>query len=56
MDFQTADLCDRFAAELQIGEAIFRDFGGRPRFAGPIATIKCFEDNSRVPRPDRRGR
>ncbi|HKS57042.1 MAG TPA: ribonuclease E activity regulator RraA [Steroidobacteraceae bacterium] len=48
MDFQTADLCDRFAAELQIGESIFRDFGGRPRFAGQIATIKCFEDNSRV--------
>jgi regulator of ribonuclease activity A len=48
VDFQTADLCDRFAAELQIGECIFRDFGGRPRFAGQIATIKCFEDNSRV--------
>jgi len=48
VDFQTADLCDRFAAELQIGEPLFRDYGGRPRFAGPIATIKCFEDNSRV--------
>ena len=48
MDFQTADLCDRFAAELQIGEPVFRDYGGRSRFAGPIATIKCFEDNSRV--------
>ena len=42
MEFKTADLCDRFAAELQIGEPIFRDYGG------PIATIKCFEDNSRV--------
>jgi regulator of ribonuclease activity A len=48
VDFQTADLCDRFAAELQIGEPIFRDYGGAPRFAGEIATIKCFEDNSRV--------
>jgi regulator of ribonuclease activity A len=48
VDFQTADLCDRFAAELQIGEALFRDYGGQPRFAGQIATIKCFEDNSRV--------
>jgi regulator of ribonuclease activity A len=48
VDLQTADLCDRFAAELQIGEPIFRDYGGAPRFAGEIATIKCFEDNSRV--------
>ena len=48
MEFQTADLCDRFAAELQIGEPLFRDYGGRTRFAGQIATIKCFEDNSRV--------
>ena len=48
MDFTTADLCDRFAAELQIGEPLFRDYGGTVRFAGPIATLKCFEDNSRV--------
>ena len=48
MDFQTADLCDRFAAELQISESVFRDYGGKQRFAGQIATIKCFEDNSRV--------
>ena len=48
MDFQTADLCDRFAAELQIGEPLFRDYGGKPRFGGQIATLKCFEDNSRV--------
>lgn len=48
MEFSTADLCDRFAAELQIAEPLFRDYGGRPRCAGPIATIKCFEDNSLV--------
>ena len=48
MEFQTADLCDRFAAELQIGEPLFRDYGGRRAFSGPAATIKCFEDNSRV--------
>jgi regulator of ribonuclease activity A len=48
VEFQTADLCDRFAAELQIGEPLLRDYGGKPRFAGQIATIKCFEDNSRV--------
>jgi regulator of ribonuclease activity A len=48
MDFRTADLCDQFPDELEICEPLFRDYGGRRRFAGPIATIKCFEDNSRV--------
>ena len=48
MEFQTADLCDRFASELQVGEPLLRDYGGKRRFAGQIATIKCFEDNSRV--------
>jgi len=46
--FRTADLCDEFSNELEICEPIFRDFGGTLRFAGPIATIKCFEDNSLV--------
>lgn len=48
MNFKTADLCDQFSDELEICEPIFRDFGGRRSFAGPVATIKCFEDNSRV--------
>lgn len=48
MDFKTADLCDEFADELQICEPLFRSFGGSARFAGPLCTIKCFEDNSRV--------
>ena len=48
MDFRTADLCDQYADELDICEPLFRDYGGRRRFAGRIATIKCFEDNSRV--------
>jgi regulator of ribonuclease activity A len=48
MDFRTADLCDQYPDELEISEPLFRDYGGRRRFAGPIATIKCFEDNSRV--------
>ena len=26
----------------------WRDFGGRARFAGPVATVKCFEDNARI--------
>lgn len=45
---KTADLCDRYADSLQICEPGFCSFGGRPRFSGEIATIKCFEDNSLV--------
>jgi regulator of ribonuclease activity A len=48
MDFATTDLSDEFGDELQACQSIFRDFGGAVRFAGPIATIKCFEDNSLV--------
>lgn len=48
MDFQTADLSDRFGHAIQVCAPLFRDYGGRTCFAGQIATIKCFEDNSRV--------
>jgi regulator of ribonuclease activity A len=53
MDFQTTDLCDAHEAliadgSLQIVEPIFRHFGGRRRFAGPITTLRLFEDNSLV--------
>jgi regulator of ribonuclease activity A len=27
---------------------LFRDFGARRRFAGPVSTVKCFEDNTQV--------
>ena len=48
MDFATTELSDEFGDQLQVCEPLFRDFGGRRRFCGPIATIKCFEDNSLV--------
>ncbi|MBI2423889.1 MAG: ribonuclease E activity regulator RraA [Candidatus Hydrogenedentes bacterium] len=48
MSFKTADLCDRHADTLQIGELPFRDFGGRVSFHGEIETVKAFEDNSQV--------
>jgi regulator of ribonuclease activity A len=48
VSFATTDLSDEFFAEVQACQSIFRDFGGRVRFAGPIATIKCFEDNSLI--------
>ena len=48
MDFRTADLCDEFSDQLEVCDPLFRPYGGHLRFAGPVATIKCFEDNSRV--------
>jgi len=48
VEFRTADLCDQFSEELAVCDPLFRDYGGAARFAGPVVTIKCFEDNSRV--------
>jgi regulator of ribonuclease activity A len=48
VEFKTADLCDQYAEEIEVCAPMFRAYGGRIRFAGPAATIKCFEDNSRV--------
>jgi len=44
----TADLCDDHAERVQVCEPVFHMFGGRRAFHGPISTIRCFEDNSRV--------
>ena len=44
----TADICDRGDLAVQVCEPVFRDFGGRVDFGGMLATVKCFEDNSRV--------
>lgn len=48
MTFKTADLCDDFSDELQIVEPGFISYGANTSFSGPVSTIKCFEDNSRV--------
>lgn len=45
MTFSTSDLCDRFPDRIRVLVPIFRHYGGRTRFSGSIATIKCFEDN-----------
>ena len=49
----TCDLCDANEAALQAGtlrvlHPAFRAFGARRAFAGPVATVRCFEDNSLV--------
>jgi regulator of ribonuclease activity A len=48
LETKTADLFDRHAARVRVFDAPLRDFGGRRRFAGPVSTVKCFEDNSQI--------
>lgn len=46
--FKTADLYDEFGDRLQVCAPGLVDFGGRRAFAGPVETVLCHEDNSRV--------
>ena len=48
MEFTTADLCDAFPQVVQLVEPVFREYGGVEKFAGPIETLKVFEDNALV--------
>jgi regulator of ribonuclease activity A len=47
-NWTTTDLCDAHPEALAVATPVFRSFGGRRRFAGAIATVRCFEDNSLV--------
>lgn len=50
--FQTCDLCDSYKQEtsgaFRVLPPLFKHFGGRSSFAGPVFTVKCFEDNTLV--------
>lgn len=48
MSFATTDLCDEYGDKIQVADPIFKRFGGREAFCGPIRTVKLHEDNSLV--------
>jgi regulator of ribonuclease activity A len=52
LDFATCDLCDVHKGttdgSFRVLPPVFREFGGRARFAGAVTTVKCFEDNTSV--------
>jgi len=52
MEFSTCDFCDAFKSDesgrLRVLPSVYRSYGALSRFAGPMRTVKCFEDNSRV--------
>ena len=42
----TADLVDEIGPDVRSCDLQLRQFGGRSEFAGPITTVRCFEDNA----------
>ncbi len=49
MSFSTPDLCDAHPDDVHVVTDLnWHSYGGRATFGGPIETVKCFEDNSRV--------
>lgn len=48
----TCDLCDAHKGDssgaFRVLPPVFRDFGARRRFAGPVVTVQCLDDNSLV--------
>jgi regulator of ribonuclease activity A len=50
--FATCDLCDAHKGDttgaFRVLPPVFRDFGQVQKFAGPVVTVKCFEDNTQV--------
>ena len=48
----TCDLCDVHKGDesgaFRVLPPVFQHYGGKEAFSGPVATVKCFEDNSLV--------
>ena len=42
----TADLVDDIGPGVRSCDLQFAQYGGRSQFAGPICTVRCFEDNA----------
>ncbi len=50
MSFKTADLCDDYPERLSVLKPGFISYGDQQIFAGPVSTVRCYEDNSMVRR------
>lgn len=48
MDYNTSELCDLFADNVDVVEPMFVSYGGRSSYGGEITTIKCFEDKGLI--------
>lgn len=51
-EFATCDLCDTYKNDTLDGfrvlPPVFQHYGKRQKFAGPVSTVKCHEDNTLV--------
>ena len=43
MEYNTSELCDLYANQIDVLEPMFISFGGRTSYGGSVVTIKCFE-------------
>jgi len=52
LSFSTCDLCDLHKNDtggaFRVLPPLFVDYGGRIKFHGPVSTVLCLDDNSRV--------
>ncbi|MEM0911661.1 MAG: ribonuclease E activity regulator RraA [Pseudomonadota bacterium] len=48
MDYNTSELCDLFADNIDVLEPSFNNYGGRYSYAGEVTTVKCFEDKGLI--------
>lgn len=52
MEFSTCDFCDAHKSDASGAfrwlAGLYRNYGGAARFAGPVQTVRCYEDNSLV--------
>ena len=50
--FSTCDMCDAHKGDsdevVRVFPPLFQSWGAKRSFAGPVSTVKCFEDNSLV--------
>ena len=44
----TTDLSDDYPELVRHADSLFRDYGGRIAFCGPVATLRVPDDNSKV--------
>ncbi|TRW48323.1 ribonuclease E activity regulator RraA [Aliidiomarina halalkaliphila] len=48
MEYNTSELCDLYADQVDVVEPMFVNYGGRVSFGGQIVTIKCHEDKGLI--------
>lgn len=46
MQYNTSELCDMYAEQVDVLAPIFEHYGGITSFGGQVQTVKCFEDNA----------